>query len=131
VPRLLSFRDVTPGVAHAEGRDRVQAEPAANDLRGAVVMSAVCNEFELATIAVGGKWLAVSCIRSNRLPRLPHAFSSEENARFVAYLGLATHFAAEGTPPPGFDAFVWRREPNSAAWVARVFGAGEFGKEDR
>ncbi|HZU24440.1 MAG TPA: hypothetical protein VFA04_02905 [Bryobacteraceae bacterium] len=85
-------------------------------------MSAVCNEFELATIRIAGKWLAVSCVQSETLPRLRHAFSSEENARFVAYLGLATHFRSRGTQPPGFDAFVWQREANPAAWLSRVFG---------
>jgi hypothetical protein len=89
---------------------------------GAEVMRATFDHFELATVRVRGGWLAASCIGTERLPAVRHTFSSEDNARFVAYLGLSTHFGRLGVQPPGFNSFVWRREQDSEAWLERLFG---------
>jgi hypothetical protein len=128
VPRLLSFRETAPA-REPIARERRPACVATSELSGAVVMTASCDDLQLATVRLGGKWLAVTCVGSVRLPRAPHPFNSEENARFVAYLGLSTYFAQMGVQPPGFDSFVWRREPDSEAWLARVLGPDELGND--
>lgn len=92
-------------------------EPLPSAHRDAVVISARLDGCELATVAVEGRWYAFTRVDSRQLPVLQHGFASEANARFVAFLSLATHLSDQGNAVPCYDDFAWRRDPDPARWL--------------
>ena len=92
-------------------------EPLFSAHRGAVVTSASVDGCELATLNIDGRWYPMVRVESNQLPAVDHGFSSEANARFVAFLSLATHLSGVGSAVPSFDDFAWGPEPNTAKWL--------------
>ena len=92
-------------------------EPLLSAHRNALVTSATLDGCELATLNLDGRWYPMIRVGMRQLDTVNHGFASEDNARFVAFLSLATHLAESGMAVPCFDDFDWRHEPDSAKWL--------------